>query len=213
MSGRVKLSVVGHRKMSKQLHGKELSVYQSARRRARRAECGHKSSTGLPLASSNMQLHCGCGVGPDLPTAFRPCFTKAILSLRLAAFWHSIVKSMPQTGYPKISSIDKLLEVIVARGSSMIAGGENCFRALEETCAIAGSWRYQSGPIHVQSRRVSHLHTQLLADTLFQERDLLGIDEASWKIASARKPTEKGIGGPQVRLARLHNTSRAMRLS
>jgi phosphoribosylaminoimidazolecarboxamide formyltransferase/IMP cyclohydrolase len=35
-----------------------------------------------------------------------------------------------------------------------------------------------------------HLH-KIVGGYLVQERDLLGIDEASWKVASARKPSDK----------------------
>ena len=82
-----------------------------------------------------------------------------------------------------ITSIDKLLEVIVAPGYSP--------DALE---LLKTRWKnvrlLEVGPVSDFDRSELHLH-KIVGGYLVQERDLLGIEEANWKIASNRQPTAK----------------------
>jgi phosphoribosylaminoimidazolecarboxamide formyltransferase/IMP cyclohydrolase len=82
-----------------------------------------------------------------------------------------------------ITSIDKLLEVIVAPSYSA--------DALE---LLKTRWKnvrlLEVGEVDDFDRSEVHMH-KIVGGYLVQERDLLGIDEGIWKIASNRQPSDK----------------------
>jgi len=124
---------------------------------------------------------CGAAIADDLPTAF----TKAFSSDPLAAFGGIVALNRPVdvATANAITSIDKLLEVIVAPGYST-----------EALDLLRTRWKnvrlLEVGPLNDFDRSELHMH-KIVGGYLVQDRDLLGIDEASWKVASKRQPTAK----------------------
>jgi phosphoribosylaminoimidazolecarboxamide formyltransferase/IMP cyclohydrolase len=164
---------------AKQLHGKELSYINlldadgalaCVKEFDRPAACIVKHTTP-----------CGCAVADDLPTAFRRAFEGD----PLAAFGGIVAlnRSIDLATAQAIISIDKLLEVIVAPEFQVDA-----LKLLRER------WKnvrlLEVGPLGYFDASELHMH-KIVGGLLVQQRDLLGIDEANWKIVSKRQPTEK----------------------
>jgi phosphoribosylaminoimidazolecarboxamide formyltransferase/IMP cyclohydrolase len=124
---------------------------------------------------------CGAAIAADLPTAF----SKAFSSDPLSAFGGIVAlnRDVDLAAANAITSIDKLLEVIVAPGYSP--------DALE---LLRTRWKnvrlLEIGALGDFDRSELHMH-KIVGGYLVQERDLLGVDEANWKIASKRQPTAK----------------------
>jgi len=122
---------------------------------------------------------CGAAIADDLHTAF----TKAFSSDPLAAFGGIVALNRPVdvATANAITSVDKLLEVIVAPGYSA--------EALE---LLRTRWKnvrlLEVGPLNDFDRSELHMH-KIVGGYLVQDRDLLGVDEALWKIASKRPPS------------------------
>ena len=130
---------------------------------------------------------CGVAMADDLPTAFRDAFAGD----PLAAFGGIVALNKPVdlATAQAITSIDKLLEVIVAPSYAP--------DALE---LLKTRWKnvrlLEVGPVAQLSTQHSALSTDLAIHTiargyLIQQRDLLGIDELNWKVVSKRQPTAK----------------------
>ncbi|HEV8379378.1 MAG TPA: bifunctional phosphoribosylaminoimidazolecarboxamide formyltransferase/IMP cyclohydrolase [Tepidisphaeraceae bacterium] len=124
---------------------------------------------------------CGAAIAADLATAF----SKAFSSDPLAAFGGIVAlnRKVDLAATNAITSIDKLLEVIVAPGYSL--------DALE---LLRTRWKnvrlLEIDPLDDFDRSELHMH-KIVGGYLVQDRDLLGVDEANWKIASNRQPTAK----------------------
>jgi phosphoribosylaminoimidazolecarboxamide formyltransferase/IMP cyclohydrolase len=124
---------------------------------------------------------CGAAIAAELPAAF----SKAFSSDPLAAFGGIVAlnRTVDLATANAITSIDKLLEVIVAPAYSP--------DALE---VLKTRWKnvrlLEVGPVNDFDRSELHMH-KIVGGYLVQERDLLGVDEAIWKIASNRQPTAK----------------------
>src|SRR5258706_5488828 len=122
---------------------------------------------------------CGAAIAKDLPTAF----SKAFSSDPLAAFGGIVAlnRNVDLATANAITSIDKLLEVIVAPAYAP--------DALE---LLRTRWKnvrlLEVGPVSEFDRSEMHMH-KIIGGYLVQERDLLGVDESNWKIASSRQPT------------------------
>src|SRR5258706_1817864 len=122
---------------------------------------------------------CGAAIAKDLPTAF----SKAFSSDPLAAFGGIVAlnRNVDLATANAITSIDKLLEVIVAPAYAP--------DALE---LLRTRWKnvrlLEVGPVSDFDRSELHMH-KIVGGYLVQERDLLGIDETNWKIASNRQPS------------------------
>jgi phosphoribosylaminoimidazolecarboxamide formyltransferase/IMP cyclohydrolase len=122
---------------------------------------------------------CGAAIARDLATAF----SKAFASDPLAAFGGIVAlnRNVDLATANAITSIDKLLEVIVAPGYAA--------DALE---LLRTRWKnvrlLEVGPLSDFDRSELHMH-KIVGGYLVQERDLLGVDEANWMVASARQPT------------------------
>jgi phosphoribosylaminoimidazolecarboxamide formyltransferase/IMP cyclohydrolase len=164
---------------AQQLHGKELSyinlldadgALNTVKEFDQPAACIVKHTTP-----------CGCAVADDLPTAF----ARAYDGDPLAAFGGIVALNRPidLATAERIVAVDKLLEVIVA---PQLADG-----ALQ---LLRDRWKnvrlLAVGPVGEPDRNELHLH-KIVGGYLVQERDLLGIDEPNWKLASERKPTEQ----------------------
>src|SRR3989440_1543873 len=122
---------------------------------------------------------CGAAIAKDLPTAF----SKAFSSDPLAAFGGIVAlnRNVDLATANAITSIDKLLEVIVTPGYAA--------EALE---LLRTRWKnvrlLEVGTIGDVDRSEMHMH-KIVGGYLVQERDLLGVDEGIWKVASTRQPT------------------------
>jgi phosphoribosylaminoimidazolecarboxamide formyltransferase/IMP cyclohydrolase len=118
-----------------------------------------------------------------LPTAFR----RAYEGDPLAAFGGIVAlnKSVDLATAQAITSIDKLLEVIVAPSYA-----EDSLALLRER------WKnvrlLAVGTVGHFDRSEPHLH-KIVGGWLVQQRDLLGIDDATWKIVSSREPTAREL--------------------
>lgn len=160
-----------------QLHGKELSYINlldadaalaCVREFAAPAACIVKHATP-----------CGCAVGDDLAAAFRRAFDGD----PLAAFGGVVAlnKSLDRAAAEAITSIDKLLELIVAP-----AFAPDALHLLKDR------WKnvrlLEIGPLGTPNSADYHMH-KIVGGYLLQQRDLAGVDESSWKTASRRKPT------------------------
>jgi len=164
---------------AKQLHGKELSyinlldadgALSCVKEFDKPAACIVKHTTP-----------CGCAAADDLPTAFRRAFEGD----PLAAFGGIVAlnRSIDLDTAKAITSIDKLLEVIVAPDFK-----------LDALKLLRDRWKnvrlLEVGPVGNFDTSELHFH-KIVGGVLTQQRDLLGIDEANWKVVSDRKPTEK----------------------
>jgi phosphoribosylaminoimidazolecarboxamide formyltransferase/IMP cyclohydrolase len=124
---------------------------------------------------------CGCAAAADLPTAFRLAYEGD----PLAAFGGIVAlnRTIDLQTAQAITSIDKLLEVIVAPAYDA--------DALE---LLKSRWKnvrlLEVGPVKDFDRAQLHMH-RIVGGYLVQERDLIGLDEATWKVASNRPPTAK----------------------
>jgi len=169
---------------AKQHHGKELSyinlldadgALSAVREFADPAACIVKHTTP-----------CGCAAASDLPGAFK----KAYDGDPLAAFGGIVALNRTvdlQTAHA-ITSIDKLLEVIVAPDYTP--------DALD---LLKSRWKnvrlLEVGPIWGNGQMTAgsgefHMH-RIVGGYLVQQRDLVGLDEANWKVASTRPPTSQ----------------------
>ncbi|HEX2972245.1 MAG TPA: bifunctional phosphoribosylaminoimidazolecarboxamide formyltransferase/IMP cyclohydrolase, partial [Tepidisphaeraceae bacterium] len=127
---------------------------------------------------------CGCAVAADLPTAFRNAYDGD----PLAAFGGIVALNqiVDLATAQAITSINKLLEVIVA--PAYAADALDLLRSRWKNVRLL-----EVGPLNTQHSASStefHLH-KIVGGYLFQERDLLGMDEKNWKVASNRQPTAK----------------------
>jgi phosphoribosylaminoimidazolecarboxamide formyltransferase/IMP cyclohydrolase len=164
---------------AKQLHGKELSYINlldadgalgCVKEFSEPAACIVKHTTP-----------CGCAVAETAAVAFRRAFEGDPLAAfgGIVALNRTIDLSTAQT----ITSIDKLLEVIVAPDFSDEALG-----------LLKDRWKnvrlLAVGPLGTRDPGELHMH-KIAGGYLIQQRDLAGVDETVWKVASNRQPTEK----------------------
>ena len=166
---------------AKQLHGKELSyinlldadgALSAVREFSEPAACIVKHTTP-----------CGCAVAGDLPTAFR----RAFAGDPLAAFGGIVALNRP-VDLPTaqaITGIDKLLEVIVA--PSYADDALNLLRERWKNVRLL-----EVGPLGSPDPAELHLH-KIVGGYLVQQRDLTGLNESDWKVATHRPPTAKEL--------------------
>jgi phosphoribosylaminoimidazolecarboxamide formyltransferase / IMP cyclohydrolase len=162
---------------AQQLHGKELSYINlldadgalaTVKEFADPAACIVKHTTP-----------CGCATAEDLPSAFR----RAYEGDPLAAFGGIVALNRPidLAAAQAITAVDKLLEVIVAPSYA-----DDALQLLRER------WKnvrlLAVGPVGAFDRAEHHLH-KIVGGYLVQERDLAGVDDAKWRVASQRQPT------------------------
>jgi phosphoribosylaminoimidazolecarboxamide formyltransferase/IMP cyclohydrolase len=164
---------------AKQLHGKELSYINLLDADA--ALSAVKELAGPGACIVKHATPCGFATAPDLAEAFRNAFAGD----PLAAFGGIVAvnRAIDLATAQAITSIDKLLEVIVAPGYQA--------DALD---LLGKRWKnirlLDVGPMGTASatdRAEMHLH-RIVGGYLVQERDLLGGDESCWKVVSQRPP-------------------------
>jgi phosphoribosylaminoimidazolecarboxamide formyltransferase/IMP cyclohydrolase len=164
---------------ARQLHGKELSYINLLDADGALACVKEFDKPAAVIVKHTTP--CGAAIADDLPTAFRRAFEGD----PLAAFGGIVAlnRSIDLATAQAITSIDKLLEVIVAPDFQ-----PDALKLLRER------WKnvrlLEVGPVgHFDSSEL-HMH-KIVGGMLVQQRDLLGVDEASWKVVSNRKPTQK----------------------
>ena len=167
---------------AQQLHGKELSYINLLD--ADGALATVKEFRDQPAACIvKHTTPCGCAVADDLPTAFR----RAYDGDPLAAFGGIVALNRPidLATAQAITAVDKLLEVIVAP-----AYAEDALELLRSR------WKnvrlLAVGPVGELDSSEPHLH-KIVGGYLVQERDLAGVDDSKWKVASQRHPTEQEL--------------------
>jgi phosphoribosylaminoimidazolecarboxamide formyltransferase/IMP cyclohydrolase len=122
---------------------------------------------------------CGCAVGKDAAEAFG----KAFDGDPLAAFGGIVAINRPVdlATAAEITSIDKLLEVIVAPDFSGDA-----------LAMLKQRWKnvrlLRVGPLGTPDPEDRHMH-KIVGGFLVQERDLAGVEQSAWKTVSRRSPT------------------------
>jgi phosphoribosylaminoimidazolecarboxamide formyltransferase / IMP cyclohydrolase len=162
---------------AEQLHGKELSyinlldadaALSCVKEFADPAACIVKHTTP-----------CGCAAAENLSLAFK----RAYDGDPLAAFGGIVAlnRSVDLAAAQTIVAVDKLLEVIVAPGF-----------AVDALALLKERWKnvrlLAVGDLGKSDADELHMH-KITGGYLVQERDLAGVDETSWKTASARPPT------------------------
>ena len=124
---------------------------------------------------------CGVGLGPNASEAFRHAYEGD----PLAAFGGIVAfnRNLNLAAAKAITSIDKLLEVIVA---PTYEGG-----ALEH---LKAKWKnvrlLEVGPVITdRDRMVADMRHYIIGGMLVQQRDLVGVVESEWKTVTRRRPT------------------------
>ncbi len=163
---------------AKQLHGKELSYINLLDADGALAAVKEFSTPAACIVKHTTP--CGCATADDLPTAFR----RAYEGDPLAAFGGIVAlnKTVDLATAQAITSIDKLLEVIVA--PDYAADALQLLRERWKNVRLLAV-----GPVDRFDKEELHLH-KIVGGWLVQERDLLGSDEANWRIVSERQPTD-----------------------
>jgi phosphoribosylaminoimidazolecarboxamide formyltransferase/IMP cyclohydrolase len=165
---------------AKQLHGKELSYINLLD--ADGALACVKEFSGPAACIVKHTTPCGCAEADDLATAF----SRAYAGDPLAAFGGIVAlnRDVDLPAAQAITAIDKLLEVIVAPRFD-----EPALKLLRERWKnvrlleigdIAG--RFDPSELHMH---------RIVGGYLVQQRDLIGLDEANWKVVSQRQPTDQ----------------------
>jgi phosphoribosylaminoimidazolecarboxamide formyltransferase / IMP cyclohydrolase len=177
---------------AKQLHGKELSYINLLDADAALSAVKEFDSPAACIVKH--ATPCGFATAADLPTAFRNAFAGD----PLAAFGGIVALNQPvdRATAEAITSIDKLLEVIVAPSYApdaleLLKSRWKNVRLLEVGPVVEG------GEVRIDPQELS-LH-KIVGGYLVQERDLTGLNEADWKVVSKRHPTEREIA--DLRLA------------
>ena len=174
---------------AKQLHGKELSYINLLDADA--ALSAVKESAAPAACVVKHATPCGFASAGDLPSAFR----KAYEGDPLAAFGGIVALNKPVdlATAEAITSIDKLLEVIVAPSYAP--------DALE---LLRSRWKnvrlLEVGPVGTTDeadRSELHMH-KIVGGYLVQDRDLAGLNESDWQVVSARPPTPHELSDLRV---------------
>ena len=166
---------------AKQHHGKELSYINLLDADAALAAVKEFASPAACIVKH--ATPCGMAAADDLPSAFRNAFAGD----PLAAFGGIVALNKPidRATAEAITSIDKLLEVVVA--PSYDPDALDLLRTRWKNVRLL-----EVGPVGAPDRGDFMLH-KIAGGYLVQERDLAGVDAAQWKVASKRQPTESEI--------------------
>ena len=164
---------------ARQRHGKELSYINLLDADA--ALAAVKEFPGPAACIVKHTTPCGCATAATLPEAFG----RAYAGDPLAAFGGIVAlnREVDLAAATAITSIDKLLEVIVAPSFD-----EEALELLQQR------WKnvrlLEVGPIAGYDPAELHMH-KIVGGYLVQQRDTLGLDEVGWKVPTERKPTDK----------------------
>lgn len=171
---------------ARQLHGKELSYINLLD-----ADAALNAVKELREPTACIVKHaspCGFATADDLATAF----ANAYAGDPLAAFGGIVALNQHVDAHTAetITAIDKLLEVIVAP-----AYDEAALQLLRTR------WKnvrlLEVGELGSADPNELMMH-RIVGGFLTQQRDLLGVDQSSWKVVSARQPTEAEIAELKV---------------
>jgi phosphoribosylaminoimidazolecarboxamide formyltransferase / IMP cyclohydrolase len=167
-----------------QLHGKALSYINLLDADA--ALSAVKELAGPGACIVKHATPCGFATASDLATAFKNAFAGD----PLAAFGGIVAlnRTIDLPTARAITSIDKLLEVIVAPGFEPEALNLLKQRWKNVRLLDTGPIWDTAGAPNAADRGEMHLH-RIVGGYLVQERDLLGRDESGWKIVSQRQPS------------------------
>jgi phosphoribosylaminoimidazolecarboxamide formyltransferase/IMP cyclohydrolase len=186
---------------AKQLHGKELSYINLLD-----ADAALSCVKEFDQPAACIVKHatpCGAAIADDLPSAFK----KAFEADALAAFGGIVAlnRDVDLATAEAITSIDKLLEVIVAPrydddALKLLRDRWKNVRLLEVGPlhrGLAVSAEHKPPQRHAHGRDAHATFDQselsmhkIVGGYLVQRRDLIGIDDANWKVVSARQPTD-----------------------
>jgi phosphoribosylaminoimidazolecarboxamide formyltransferase/IMP cyclohydrolase len=166
---------------AKQLHGKELSYINLLDADAALSAVKELSTPTVCIVKH--ATPCGYATADDLPAAFRNAFAGD----PLAAFGGIVALNKPvdRATAEAITSIDKLLEVIVAPRYE--ADALDLLRTRWKNVRLL-----EVGPIGAFDRNELSMH-KIVGGYLVQERDLTGLNESDWKVVSNRKPSDKEL--------------------
>jgi phosphoribosylaminoimidazolecarboxamide formyltransferase/IMP cyclohydrolase len=162
---------------AKQLHGKALSYINLLD-----ADAALNAVKEFPAPTACIVKHaspCGLASANDLPSAF----SNAYAGDPLAAFGGIVALNKPvdKITAETITAIDKLLEVIVAPSY-----------ADDALQLLRSRWKnvrlLEVGPLDRRDPNELMMH-KIVGGFLTQQRDLLGLDESQWKVATSRQPT------------------------
>jgi phosphoribosylaminoimidazolecarboxamide formyltransferase/IMP cyclohydrolase len=177
---------------AKQLHGKELSYINLLDADA--ALSAVKEFVSPAACIVKHATPCGIATAADLSTAFRNAFAGD----PLAAFGGIVAlnQRVDRATAEAITSIDKLLEVIVAPSYApdaleLLKGRWKNVRLLEVGPVVEG------GKVRIDPQELG-LH-RIVGGYLVQQRDLTGLNETDWKVVSKRHPTDREMA--DLRLA------------
>jgi phosphoribosylaminoimidazolecarboxamide formyltransferase/IMP cyclohydrolase len=171
---------------AKQLHGKELSYINLLD-----ADAALSAVKELSTPTACIVKHatpCGFAAASDLPTAFRNAFAGD----PLAAFGGIVALNKPvdRATAEAITSIDKLLEVIVA--PTFDADALELLRSRWKNVRLL-----EVGAIGTPDANEMWMH-KIVGGYLVQERDLTGLNESDWKIVSSRAPTARELADLRI---------------
>ncbi len=192
---------------ARQLHGKELSYINLLD-----ADAALSAAKELTLPGACIVKHatpCGFATGGTIAEAF----TKAFAGDPLAAFGGIVALNRPVdlAAANAITAINKLLEVIVAPSFDPDALELLKQRWKNVRLLEVGSMDGGDGASRVDGNEV-HLH-KIVGGYLIQQRDLTGLNEADWKVVTARQPTEAELAELRIAwLACKHLKSNAIAL-
>jgi phosphoribosylaminoimidazolecarboxamide formyltransferase/IMP cyclohydrolase len=170
---------------AEQLHGKELSYINLLDADAALSavkEFGSKAGGGQFAACIvKHATPCGLAVGATLAEAFTNAYDGDPLAAfgGIVALSHEVDAGTAQS----ITAIDKLLEVIVAPGYTPEA--LDLLKTRWKNCRLLAV-----GPLNEIDPRELTCH-RIVGGVLLQQRDSPGEDEAGWKVATTRQPTEQ----------------------
>ncbi|MFN4243720.1 MAG: bifunctional phosphoribosylaminoimidazolecarboxamide formyltransferase/IMP cyclohydrolase [Tepidisphaerales bacterium] len=175
---------------ARQLHGKELSYINLLDADA--ALSAVKEFGGRPAACIvKHATPCGLAVGTTTAEAFR----KAYAGDPLAAFGGIVAVStaVDKAAAEEITSIDKLLEVIVAPSFSDDA--LELLRQRWKNCRLL-----EVGPLGTADPNELTGH-RIVGGWLVQARDIAPEDESAWTVPTVRKPTEAELADLRFAMA------------
>ena len=160
-----------------QLHGKELSYINLLDADGALSAVKEFSTPAACIVKHTTP--CGCATASTIAEAF----TRAFAGDPLAAFGGIVAmnRAVDLSAAQAITSIDKLLEVIVAPSFD-----DDALAMLKDrwkNCRLLAV-----GPIDRFDPSEFHLH-RIVGGYLVQQRDLTGGDDSNWRVASTRQPT------------------------
>jgi phosphoribosylaminoimidazolecarboxamide formyltransferase/IMP cyclohydrolase len=191
-----------------QLHGKELSYINLL---DADGALGAVKELGAPTACIvKHATPCGFATGSDLKTAFEKAY-----------------QGDPQAAFGGIIALNRPVDMATAEAMTAAEGGKWFLEVIvapsyapEALELLRARWKnvriLEVGPVGTNDQADPtelHMH-KIVGGYLVQQRDLLGVDQSSWKVVSKRQPTEQEIANLKIAwLACKHIKSNAIALA